>query len=398
MIILLLQSLRGSEASRGLLLAYMNNTDNLFFELIQVALGVRVCLSHSPNAREWKALYDMAKKQSLVGVCFAGVQKLYNDDANDDDNLSNPSNTSNLSELQYLTWMGMAAKIQQRNEVVNKQCFELQTKISTDGMRSSILKGQGVANLYGEHLRGLRQSGDIDVYVDCGIDKALAYAKGICGEVDFDYINAHLPIYDDTEVELHWRLSQMSNLRKNKKLQKWVKVNEEKLFAGIVILPNGEQIATPSVEANLFYLLVHIYNHEFTEGIGLRQLMDYYFVLRTSYENDNENIVELFKQFGMMRFAKGIMWIMGEVFKLDVEYMPCKPDEKEGRFLLTEIMQNGNFGHHDERTKKVSNNYKIQAFANRLQHNWHLATHYPSEFFWAPIWLVYHYLWKRTRK
>lgn len=365
----------------------MNDINTLFFELIQVALGVRVCLSHSPTAEEWRMLYDIAKKQSLVGACFAGVQRLQ-------------TQRQEPPEMLYLTWMGMAAKIQQRNEVVNRQCAELLARLSTDGMRSSILKGQGVANLYGEHLRGLRQSGDIDVYVDCGIDKALAYAKGICGEVDYDYINAHLPVYDGTEVELHWRLSQMSNLRKNKKLQKWVKVNEEKLFAGTVILPNGEQIATPSVEANLFYLLVHIYNHEFTEGIGLRQLMDYYFVLRTSYvnENQNENLVALFEQFGMMRFAKGIMWIMREVFKLEVEYMPCKPDEKEGRFLLTEIMQNGNFGHHDERTKKVSNNYKIQAFANRLQHNWHLATHYPSEFFWAPIWLVYHYLWKRTRK
>ena len=50
--------------------------ENLFFELIQVAIGKRVCLSHSPNADEWGKLYAMAKKQSLVGVCFAGVQKL----------------------------------------------------------------------------------------------------------------------------------------------------------------------------------------------------------------------------------------------------------------------------------------------------------------------------------
>ena len=90
----------------------MNNIYNLFFELIQVALGVRGCLSHSPTAEEWKALYDMAKKQSLVGVCFAGVQRLQ-------------QQRQEPPEMLYLTWMGMVAKIQQRNEVVDQQCKEL---------------------------------------------------------------------------------------------------------------------------------------------------------------------------------------------------------------------------------------------------------------------------------
>ena len=75
--------------------------NQLFYELIQVALGVRVCLSHSPTAEEWKLLYDLAKKQSLVGVCFAGVQQLQ-------------LQQQCPEEMLYLTWMGMAAKIQQQ--------------------------------------------------------------------------------------------------------------------------------------------------------------------------------------------------------------------------------------------------------------------------------------------
>ena len=49
--------------------------EQLFFELLRVSIGVSGCLSKTSTNEEWKALYDMAKKQSLVGVYFAGVQK-----------------------------------------------------------------------------------------------------------------------------------------------------------------------------------------------------------------------------------------------------------------------------------------------------------------------------------
>lgn len=149
--------------------------EQLFFELIQVAIGTRTCLSHTPSADEWGELYAMAKKQSLVGVCFAGVQKLQ-------------AQRQEPPEMLYLTWMGMAAKIQQRNEVVNRQCVELQAKLSADGIRSCILKGQAIASLYTStgsaqvgDLALLRQSGDIDVLVDCERKEAVDYVqkKGI---------------------------------------------------------------------------------------------------------------------------------------------------------------------------------------------------------------------------
>ena len=113
------------------------NINRLFFELIQVSLGTRKCLPHTPSAVELGKLFDMAKKQSLVGVCFAGVQKLQ-------------TQRQESSERLYFTWMGMAAKIQQRNEVMNRQFMEVQSKLSADGMDSCILKGQGVALLYDE--------------------------------------------------------------------------------------------------------------------------------------------------------------------------------------------------------------------------------------------------------
>lgn len=140
-----------------------NNIHKLFFQLIRVAIGNAVCLLHTPKAEEWQMLYEMAKKQSLVGICFAGVQRLF-------------SQHQSPPEMLYLQWMGMAAMIQQRNEKVNKQCAELTERFAKMGLRSCVLKGQGVAALYrvglsslngtfsnSSDLSKLRQSGDIGI-------------------------------------------------------------------------------------------------------------------------------------------------------------------------------------------------------------------------------------------
>ena len=84
--------------------------EQLFFELIRVAIGTQETLTRQPSTEEWKILYDMAKKQSLVGICFAGVQKLVD---------SRDENYFGMNEMLYLTWMGMSAKIQQKNEQMN---------------------------------------------------------------------------------------------------------------------------------------------------------------------------------------------------------------------------------------------------------------------------------------
>ena len=397
----------------------MNDINQLFYQLIRVAIGNQVCLSHTPSADEWGELYALAKKQSLVGICFAGVQKL---------TINHSSLIVNLSESLRLQWMGMAAKIQQRNEVLNRQCAELQAKLSACGMRSVILKGQGVASLYTisdgglkiNDLSGLRQSGDIDIYVDCGREKAIEYARSMQDDVDWDYKHLHLKVFKDTEVELHYRPEILMNLRKNARLQRWF---EQPEVQSSMFQVSGNLVA-PSVEFNLFYILLHIYRHFLFEGVGLRQLMDYYFVLRTQINdkrlmiNDsssaeseltqidrelsvNFSINELLREFGMERFAKGIMWIMKTVFAghdndddNDNFFLGIKPDEKEGRYILREVMEGGNFGHHDERNM-VNVSGKKGSVLRILRHNWHLLAHYPSEALWAPIYFVWHYFWKK---
>ena len=427
--------------------------NELFFELIRVAIGKHDCLSRTPSAKEWKRLFKIAERQRLLGICFYGVKKvaspIYDNEASPQPSPEGKgeSKISIPGEL-YDYWMGTAALIQQQNQKVNKQCVEVCNKLQEAGFKCSILKGQGIAQLYNEGRRTkderqnesnslgmFRQSGDIDVWVDGGMKKAMAWAKKEYGNVEFDYINAHLPMYKDTEVELHWRVQSLDNLWKNKKLQRWLEEHKEELLNTTEVLPDGAgSIPVPSSAFNSFYILLHCYHHMFTEGLGLRQVMDYFFVLQEYEKSEeirvkSEELVDLLRQFGMLKFAKAMMWVLMHVFECindhDNDYdndgkanddeerrtknedskdnwrerypwMIVEPDEDEGRFLLKELMLNGNFGHFDKRVKKVSKNKRIQAILNRVQHNFYLAAHYPNASLWPPIWLAWHFLWKKS--
>ena len=228
----------------------------------------------------------------------------------------------------------------------------------------------------------------------------MIWASTNYGDVAFDYINVHIPMFKESEVELHWRVRSMSNLIQNSLIQKWMEEHKDELLNTMIELPNAVgTIPVPSLEFNRYYILLHCYNHIFSEGLGLRQIMDLYFVL---FQNNPDNSKDTeFKKFfldslGLRKFASAMMWIMGYVFGLEKEKMLCEPDDKEGRYILNEVMQNGNMGHHDQRIKRVSKNAKIQSVAASLQHTWHLAIHYPSEFLWTPVWIVWHFCWKRT--
>lgn len=372
--------------------------ENLFFELIQVAIGVRSCLSLTPNESEWEDLYAMAQKQSLIGVCFAGIQRL---GADADEGFTRIG----MGEMLYLTWMGMTAKIQQKNEVVNRQCVLLGERLKAEGYRYCILKGQGVGLLYAGHLRGLRQSGDIDVWIDGGVDAVVTLAESMGQKAEVTEQHVHLDVFEETEVEAHFTPSMLRNPMANRRLQKLFKEQANACFENKVSLmgmsmdgKEGKTICVPIVEFNLMYLLIHIYRHLFGEGVGLRQLMDYYWALyRSPLKGVNPDSHKNLKSLGLYDFAGAVMYVLREVFGMERSLMLCEPNERHGKFLLNEIMIAGNMGHHDERLKEADRSTRWKRFWMMNKHNMRLISYYPAETLWAPFTRVKIWAWRKRK-
>ena len=355
---------------------------NLFFELIQVALDYREKLSRIPTAKEWVELLDEASRQALAGICFAGIDYLTVHDARFMVNMP--------LELK-LKWIGLSEQIRQQNAHLDKQTTKIWKQLKEDGLEAAILKGQGIAAMYDVrskrddvNLGALRQSGDIDIWVKGGYQTVCDYVQRTHPTKDVAYHRFHYDYFEDTEVELHHRPTLMRNLLDDRKLARWYNSFDANSF----IYLEDKGFAVPPVEFNRIFILTHIYRHFLFEGIGLRQIIDYYFVLKADVRSKKEELKETLRSLRLTRFAEAIMWILHTQLGLEKQYLICGMNEKEGCFVLSEIMQTGNFGQTDKRFGGMS---KLRRMT---KHGIHLLLHYPSEVIWTPIWLVYHKVWK----
>lgn len=345
--------------------------DELFFELIRLSLGDGNSFARKPTEREWWGLYRLAEKHAVLGVCYHGLQSLENKEQWPPSDL-------------VFQWTGASTQIEQRNRAINKQCVEIQEVLGKAGLRSCILKGQGNALMFPNPL--LRTSGDIDIWVEGGFEKVMRYVQRVSKTEHVTEHHVELDYFPDTPVEVHFTPSKLFNRICDRRYQKWIEVEGDRQFTHFVDFEDG-RISVPTEDFNMVYQLSHIYRHMFGGGIGLRQLTDYYVLIMTSELNHDEEakVKRLVRRFGMERFARSLMWVMGDVFHLEQSKMLWAPNEKRGRFVLSEIMKMGNFGHSDHRFDLDKDASHLRRYCQRLRGKFRFVKYFPIEVMWQPI-------------
>lgn len=112
----------------------------------------------------------------------------------------------------------------------------------------------------------------------------MQYINKVCPNQVMRYHHVDFPMMK-TAIEVHFTPSYMFFPIHNSRMQKWFKEVMDLQCSNVVTLPDGYgEITVPMTSFNVIYILSHLYRHVFSEGIGLRQLIDYYFVLVKSEE------------------------------------------------------------------------------------------------------------------
>ena len=225
----------------------------------------------------WQALYSFASKQALLGLCFDGIERL--GEEYPEELRLNP-----IGRELLVTWMGKAQQIRRQNMKVNVVASKLYSMLREDGLRCCILKGQGNALMYSNAYS--RNPGDIDVWVNASREQITEYAKThfeIGNDIRFQHLETSM---DGVPVELHFFPCTMNNPIYHARLQKWFKRNADLQCSNVVSLPDGiGEIAIPTTAFNVIYQLTHLYHHFFDEGIGMRQIIDYFLVVNDFSKN-----------------------------------------------------------------------------------------------------------------
>ena len=249
----------------------------MIFDFLKYCLDRKDNMSNVVADINWQQLYSFASKQAILGLCFNGIERLgreYSDELK-----QNPIERDLL-----MTWMGKAQQIRRQNMKVNTVASKLFSMLRENGLRCCILKGQGNALMHPNPYS--RTPGDIDVWVNASREDITDYAKThfeIGDDIRFHHLETS---FDGVPVELHFFPGIMNNPIYNARLQKWFKRNADLQCSNVVSLPDGiGEIAIPTTAFNIIYQLTHLYHHFFDEGIGMRQIIDYFLVVNDFSKN-----------------------------------------------------------------------------------------------------------------
>ena len=447
----------------------MLKQQKIFFEFLRFCIGSAKEIPGSLKEADWKELYAIAQKQALLGVLFHGIRQL-------------PKQLAPEQKL-LMQWMVMAEQIRKQNIRLFQDSVKVCQNFENEGFANCILKGQGNALLYPNPY--MRTPGDIDIYLSGGRRKIMKYVDQACPNQVMRYHHVDFPVMK-TAIEVHFTPSYMFCPIHNRRMQKWFEEVMGEQCNHRVSLPNGYgEIHVPQVSFNVIYILSHLYRHIFTEGIGLRQLLDYYYVVcdfckvyqissnhlsnfsnhpvplskegstfspspsssgsgdvtalwcseplrskdggpskvspdcagwdRLDGSGDTTSACSLdagsssfsacssvvldvvqreLKHLGLWKFAQAVMFVMKEVFGLSEDRMIAPMNEKEGRFLLDEIMRGGNFGQYDDRMGSKVDESKIHRYFRMNLRNLRFVKHYPTEAVCEPIFRTWFAGWK----
>lgn len=400
-------------------------TEKIYYKFIQFALGTyegKEFLDGSAlNGFDWQRFYAFAKKQTLVGIIMEGISRL-------------PKAVAPKQSL-LMNWFMMSQNISRMNSMLNEATVGVYNKVRAAGYDCCILKGQANAAMYANPAA--RTPGDVDMWVNASREEIRQLAQTLAkenGRIDEESYNHIALTTNGISVELHYTPGFMANFTYNRRLQQWFSESIYTQCRNMIALPDKTgEVAAPTADFNAVYQLYHLYHHYFYEGVGLRQVVDYYYVMwnvecgmwseecgvkNSSLDNSSSqakprtnqhstfNIQHSLKRLGLWHFAGAMMYVLHEVLGLPEEKMIAPMDKKRGQMLLNDILNGGNFGHHDERHAWGRDTYDGNGFKHgalghnllRLHRDLRLLRYYPSEALSEPVFRLWHYYWRWKMK
>jgi len=259
-------------------------SNELFFELLRVFTNAKTTLSRAYSEKEWEDAYNLAEQQTVLGVLLDALEKIQKDRAD-----------LMPTQMQLWKWIGMAQMVEQTTLKMEGAAKITIDYFHENGFACQVLKGSAVARYYPNPLR--RSSGDIDIWLDGDRKKIYDFArtfdkKRILYGVNYHHIHFHL--IKGIHIEVHIWPSFLSSPLRNYRLHQFCDLHR----------PTIEK-SMPSLAFDRVFILLHCYRHMCGDGMGFRQVMDYFYVLKQGFtEEERMDAVYWIKKLGWSGFPE----------------------------------------------------------------------------------------------
>lgn len=345
-----------------------SKSQDLVYELLLVSTGSRKGLQRTYSDNDWKGTLAIAHDQAIVGVLLSSIEAL---------DVQPPKPL-------LLQWIGLVQLQEQECERMARAGATAVNYFQEHGFSCQILKGSAVARYYPQPQR--RSSGDLDIWVDGGRKKIYDFARAFDKDgklYGVNYHHIHFHLIENVHIEVHIWPSFLSSPLRNRRFHQFCNLHRPTMDASM-----------PCLAFDRVFILLHCYRHFCGSGIGLRHIMDYYYILNQGFtEEERVDAEKWIRRLGMGKFAEGMVWTLRELFGLEKKKMIVKPNEQEGRFILKEVMLTGNMGRIDTRNWGKRNT-AISRFFHNIRRDFYMAGHYPVEALWQPLFSIGLYSWR----
>ena len=309
-----------------------------FFSLVRSGLWEKEATFLPNREINFDEVQRLAEEQSVVGLVAAGIGHLVN---------------TKPQERDVIQFIGRTLKLEQKNSAMNYFIGVLVDKMRDAGIRTVLVKGQGVGQCYSRPL--WRSCGDVDLFFDAeNYEKAKEFLLPLAVSVDpEEKRKKHLAItIDSWLVELHGlmptEISERINAGVNR-VQRDIFEN-----GGVRVWKNeGVDVFLPSPDNDAIIVFTHFLQHFFVGGVGLRQICDWCRLLWTYRESLDRVLLERrLKEMGIISEWKAFGAFAVEWLGMPVEAMPLYENgqswsEKAERICRV-VLEAGNFGHNKD--------------------------------------------------
>lgn len=311
----------------------MNQTQQLLLLLLRAALFEEKIDASKFVEADWERIFNLSDIQTVSSLVLDGIGML-------------PHSVLQITFDKKMMLFAKMQRMEQINTLHRCVIVKIDKALKTEGIQAVFMKGQTVALRYPNPLH--RTPGDIDFVVALkDFERTMAVMEKI-GKVDHGLVHEHhgMAWVDGVTVEPHYKVHNYQCPSTDHAMQEMF----ASIFPSELSSADMDGYAVPVFPPTFesVFLISHMVNHVYEEGLGLRQVIDYAMFLSSCADKiDWLQHYEYLHRMHMERAWRIFTCICVDYLGMSLpsQVEPFSHQEKMwAEKMMTDIMRVGNFG------------------------------------------------------